>query len=230
MSDFGKMNGDITDAILSDMELLYSNSTFNNEDFLKNHSNPQIPGCQNAGWNTKTEFTKDDLETIVPCSIDLIEGVGPISSSDNQLSGKMALLTTNTAASSDDNLYNIRNDWSFPANTQRVFYSGETMQYPNQLVTVKEEDESRIGCHLAHSGLVEQYHVLLDESRIVPLDTKAKKCKNVICAKDDVFIPVNLLKLLKDVGDDEDDIKAFLESEETKLTEKDTKVFKTNQV
>ena len=145
----------------------------------------------------------------------------------------MALVAANSP-SSDNNAYNIRNDWSFSVNPNHAIVSGEITQYLNQslnrFVTIKDEEEGRIGCHLPHSGLVEQYNVLPDESKIVPLDTKTKKYRNVICPKDDVFIPVNLLKLLKDVEDDEDDIKLFLESEETKPKEKDTKVFKTSQV
>ena len=227
-----KMNGDMNDATFCDMELLNSEGTFYNDSWRR-HSNQQPYGCQNTGFDTKPEFAKDDLEAVVSCSIDLMEDVSSSSSADSQISRRMTLVAANSA-SSNNNTYNIRNDWSFPVNPQHAFVPGEITQYLNQslnrFVTVKDEDERQIGCHLPHSGLVEQYSVLPDESKIVPLDAKKKKHQNVICPKDDVFIPVNLLKLLKDVEDDEDDIKQFLESEETKPKEKDTKVFKTSQV
>ena len=224
------MNGDMNDAVLWDTGLLNSEGTFYNDSYRR-YSNPQPDWCQNVGFGKNPEFAKDDLEAVVSCSIDLMEDVSSSSSADGQLSRRMTLVAANSASSGNNN-YSVRNDWSFPFPFPPV--SAETTQYLNQslnrFVTVKDEDEGSIGCHLPWSGLVEQYNLLPDESKIVPLDTKTKKYQNVISTKNDVFIPVNLLKLLKDVEDEEDDIKQFLESEEIKPKEKDNKVFKTSQV
>ena len=183
------MNGDMNDAVFCDMELLNTEGTFYNDSWRR-HSNAQPYGCQNAGFDMKPEFAKDDLEAVVSCSIDLMEDVSSSSSADSQISRRMTLVATNSA-SSGSNIYNIRNDWSFPVNPHHAFVSGEITQYLNQslnrFVTVKDENEGRIGCHLPHSGLVKQYNMLPDEFKLFPLTLK-KKCTKMLSVPKMMFL------------------------------------------
>ena len=188
-------------------------------------------------YDAKSELSQSDLESIVACSIDLMEDVSFVSQGSSGSIGGTALAVKENSSLPN---YDSRNHMLYPMNSTCTTVSSKSNRYtPQNYVqspTMKKEHELHAtgqglnGCSFLQGNSSKHHPIPTSQSNTAPAGNSIVKYQGTRRAESDVFIPVNLLRLLKDVGDEEDDIKEFLESENVTPNENDTTVFKTGQV